>query len=87
MDLNIKNLIYQLVPPHKRLPVRLKWLSALLSPLMDLWVTFYAWRQTSRMLINVNSQTQVLEGYLRAKYNEPIAIKIESYSAGLPWFP
>lgn len=87
MDFDIKNLIYQLVPPHKRLPVRLKWLSALLSPLMDLWVAFYAWRQTSRMLINVNSQTQVFEGYLRAKYNEPIAIKIESYSDGLPWFP
>lgn len=85
MNVDIKNLIYQLVPPHKRLPVRLTWLTSLLSPLTDLWAKFYVWRQTSRMLINVNSQVDVLEGYLRVKFNEPIAIKIESYSDGLLW--
>lgn len=85
MNIDIKNLIYQLVPPHKRLPVRLRWLTSLLSPLMELWADFYVWRQKSRMLINVNSQVDVLEGYLRILFGEPIAIKIESYSDMLLW--
>lgn len=84
MDIDIKNLAYQLLPPHKRLPLRLRWLSALLLPLSEQWTSFRAWRTTSRMLVNVNSQTAVLEGYLRTKYHEPTAIKIESYEDGLP---
>lgn len=83
MDIDIKNLAYQLVPPHKRLPLRLRWLSALLMPLVEQWTSFCAWRMASRMLVNVNSQTAVLEGYLRTKYHEPTAIKIESYEDGL----
>lgn len=85
MDIDIRNLIYQLVPPHKRLPVRLAWLSSLLAPLVDLWVSFYAWRANAKMMVNVNSQVAVLEGYLRKKYNQPVAIKIESYTDGLLW--
>lgn len=84
MDIDIKNLAYQLLPPHKRLPIRLRWLSALLLPLAEQWTSFCAWRTASRMLVNVNSQTAVLEGYLRTKYHEPTAIKIESYEDGLP---
>ena len=84
MDIDIKNLAYQLVPPHKRLPLRLRWLSAMLMPLAEQWTLFCAWRTASRMLVNVNSQTAVLEGYLRTKYHEPTAIKIESYEDGLP---
>ena len=83
MDIDIKNLAYQLVPPHKRLPLRLRWLSAMLMPLAEQWTLFCAWRTASRMLVNVNSQTAVLEGYLRTKYHEPTAIKIESYEDGL----
>lgn len=67
--------------------IRLKWLSCLLSPLMDLWVAFQTWRTSTRMLVNMNSQIGVLEGYLRNKYNEPIAIRIESYADGLLWVP
>ena len=84
MDIDIKNLAYQLVPPHKRLPLRLRWLSAMLMPLAEQWTLFCAWRTASRLLVNVNSQTAVLEGYLRTKYHEPTAIKIESYEDGLP---
>lgn len=87
MDIDIRNLIYQLVPPHKRLPTRLAWLSALLAPLADLWVSFCTWRANTRMMVNVNSQMAVLEGYLRKKYDQPVAIKIESYSDGLLWVP
>lgn len=39
------------------------------------------------MLVNMNSQIGVLEGYLRNKYNEPVAIRIESYDDGLLWIP
>lgn len=87
MDIDIRNLVCQLVPPHKRLPVRLAWLSSLLAPLVDIWISFYAWRANARMMVNVNSQVAVLEGYLRKKYNQPVAIKIESYTDGLLWVP
>lgn len=83
MDINIKHLAYQLLPPHKRQPLRRQWLSALLHPLAEQWTAFCKWRTDSRMLVNVNSQTGVLEGYLRAKYNEPVGIKIESFDDGL----
>ena len=56
----------------------------MLMPLAEQWTLFCAWRTASRMLVNVNSQTAVLEGYLRTKYHEPPAIKIESYEDGLP---
>lgn len=86
MDINIRNLVYQLTPPHKRLPVRLRWLTSLLAPLADLWDSFYAQRIASRMLVNVNSQTGVLEGYLRVKFNTG-DIRVESYGDGLLWVP
>lgn len=35
------------------------------------------------MMINVNSQIKVFEGYLRKKYNEPVSIKIVTYNNGL----
>lgn len=85
MNVNFRHLIYQLLPPNKRQPVRVRWLTALFSPLTGLWQSFQAWRNESRMLINVNSQTAVLEGFLRNLYHEPTAIKIESYADGLLW--
>ncbi len=95
MDINIRHLVYQLLPPHKRQHNRVNWLVALLKPLSDLWENdilksdpwdgFYAWRANKRMMVNVNSQLLVLQGYLRKKYKEPVRIYIESYSDGLPW--
>jgi hypothetical protein len=35
------------------------------------------------MMVNVNSQVKVLEGYLRKKYNEPVNIRIETFNNGL----
>lgn len=35
------------------------------------------------MMINVNSQVKVFEGYLRKKYDEPIKIKIVTFDEGL----
>lgn len=79
MELNIRNLIFQLVPFHKRLPNRLAWLNSLLAPLMKLWDDFHAWRIKTRMMVNVNSQRMVLENYLQIKYNTT-SIRIENYS-------
>ncbi len=87
MELDINNLIYQLLPQHKRLPSRMRWLTALLSPLTEKWEEFTAWRTDSRMLVNVNSQTEVLAGYLRAKFDSPERIGIESYNDELLWIP
>lgn len=77
-------LVRMLIPPEKRQPKRLGWLQALVAiPLVSLFASFDKWRQNTRMMINVNSQVKVFEGYLRKKYNEPIAIKIVTFEDGL----
>lgn len=81
--INILNLARQLLPPHKRQPVRLALLQSFLNPLETLFKEFNTWRANARMMINVNSQVKIFEGYLRKKYNQPIAIKIVTFSDGL----
>lgn len=76
------NLVRQLVPTHKRQPVRLWWLRGLTAPLQALFDTFDRWRSDTRMIVNVTSQVAIFEGYLRKKYNQPIAIKLVTYSDG-----
>lgn len=78
-----RNLIRQLLPPHKRQTIRIELLSTLLSPVQSLFDSFKKWRENSRMMVNVNSQVKVFEGYLRKKYNEPISIKIVTFNNGL----
>ena len=82
--INIDNLVRQLVPPHRRQPVRLGILCGLLYPLRQLWEWFELWRDDIRLRINVNSQVMVLEGYLRNKYNDN-RITIASSNDGLLW--
>ncbi|MEG1573424.1 MAG: hypothetical protein RR328_07735, partial [Bacteroidales bacterium] len=48
-----------------------------------MFTSFVAWRSNTRMMLNVNSQLKIFEGYLQKKYAEPIAIKIVSYDEGL----
>ena len=81
--INIKNLIRQLVPPHRRQPVRLWILGVFLGPLEFLYNRFSVWRDEVRMRINLSSQTRVLEGYLRLKYDATLSIKIVSSEDGL----
>lgn len=83
MKINFSNLTRQLIPPHKRQANRLLLLRAFLSPLQGLFDSFDKWRSDTRMMINVNSQVKVFEGYLRKKYNEPITIKIVTFDDGL----
>ena len=80
--ININNLIRQLVPPHRRQPVRLSLLCGLLFPLRQRWEWFDLWRDDIRLRINVNSQVMILEGYLRNKYGD-LRIKIVSFDDGL----
>lgn len=82
LKLNCPNLIRQLLPPHKRQPVRLKWLAGLIALLQRLFDSFDVWRKDTRMLANVNSQVKVLEGYLRKKYND-VNIRIVTFNNGL----
>ena len=79
MNIDIRNLVFQLTPPHKRLPLRNAWLGALARPFVDLWDSFESWQDNTRMMVNVNSQKMVLEGYLRKKYERDISIKLEEY--------
>ena len=87
MELNIRNLIFQLVPFHKRLPNRVAWLEKLFKPLSDLWDEFYQWRMQTRMMVNVNSQMMVLERFLQIKYGDNVGISIESYADGMILVP
>lgn len=81
--IDYRNLVRQLLPTHKRQPVRLWWLRGLVAPLGGLFAAFDKWRSDTRMIVNVSSQVAVFEGYLRKKYNEPIAIKVVTYDDGL----
>ena len=81
--INYKNLVRQLLPAHKRQPVRLWWLRGLVAPLGTLFAEFDKWRSDTRMIVNVNSQVAVFEGYLRKKYGEPVAIRVVTYDDGL----
>ena len=80
--ININNLVKRLLPWYKRQPIRLAILRALVSPLSILWRDFDKWRDDTRMIVNVNSQVAVLEGYLKKKYNQPLSIKIVTYDDG-----
>ena len=87
MELNIRNLIFQLIPFHKRLPNRVAWLEKLFKPLSDLWDEFYKWRMQTRMMVNMNSQMMVLERFLQIKYGDNVGISIESYADGMILVP
>ena len=80
--LNIDNLVKQLLPWYKRQPNRLAILRAMVSPLRLMWDDFDKWRDDTRMIINVNSQVMVLEGYLKKKYNQPVKITIVTFDDG-----
>lgn len=83
LNFNYHYLVRQLLPPHKRQPIRIKLLAGFLNPLHQLFTDFSIWRENSRMMVNVNSQVKVLEGYLRKKFNEPLNIKIVTFNNGL----
>lgn len=82
-NINILNLFRQLLPPHKRKNIRLALLRGFGKPLENLWESFFEWRGNTRMMVNVNCQVRIFEGYLRKKYREPISIKIITFSDGL----
>ena len=81
--INYQNLIRQLLPPHKRQKTRIRLLKGFISPLQKLFSDFNTWRENSRMMVNVNSQVKILEGYLRKRYQESISIKIVTFNNGL----
>lgn len=76
--IDFRNMVRQLLPNHKRQPVRLRLLRAFVKPLAELFASFSRWRDETRKLINVTNQKGVLEQFLRSKYGA-IDITIESY--------
>ncbi len=82
---NFPNLVRQLVPTHRRQPVRLWWLRVLVSPLEWLWGEFSAWRDDIRFRINLTGQVRVLEGFLNMKYDPTGSIRIVAFDDGLLW--
>lgn len=82
LRLNFNNLVCGLLPWYKRQPVRLGLLRSMAFPLGGLFADFDIWRNDTAVMINVNSQVAVLEGYLRKRYGQPIAIKIVTFDDG-----
>lgn len=80
--IDYRNLVRQLLPDHKRQPGRLWWLRGLTTPLAGLFADFERWRADTRRIVNVTAQMRILEGYLRTKYGQPVAIRIETYQDG-----
>lgn len=80
--INFNNMVCGLLPWNKRRPVRLELLRAMVAPLGRLFAAFDTWRSDTRMIVNVNSQVAVFEGYLRKKYGQPIAIKVVTFDDG-----
>ena len=76
--IDFRNQVRQLLPEHKRQPVRLRILRAFVKPLADLFAAFSLWRDETRKLLNVTNQEGVLEQFLRNKYGAA-DITIESY--------
>lgn len=78
VKIDFGNLARQLLPSHKRQPMRLRFIQALLLPLTLLFKRFDAWRYDIRREINMTGQVGILEGYLRHKYGNQ-TIRIETY--------
>lgn len=76
-SINFANLVRQLLPNHKRQPVRLFLLRAFVSPLIVLFLSFDKWRDNIRIEMNMTGQIGAIQGYLRTKYNDE-TIRIDS---------
>ena len=74
--INFNNHVRQMLPPHRRQPVRLEFLRQFVAPLTGLFAAFDPWRDDIRMRMNLTGQIMVLEGYLRAKYDPSLSIRI-----------
>lgn len=72
--LNFKEIVRQYVAPHRRQPVRLAWLRALLD-LDGVWDAFSAWRDYYRYKVHVTSQHRSLQGHLNKTFGGGIRVK------------
>ncbi|KAA6348029.1 hypothetical protein EZS27_004481 [termite gut metagenome] len=78
-NIDIPNLIWNLLPPHKRQETRFALLECLIN-LRPLYEKFDAWRSEQHRLINMNSQAMVLREYLRLKFGGSTDIRVLPYS-------
>ena len=62
--------------------MRLWWLATLDGPAGRALADFETWRDDTRILMNVKILARVFEGYLRKKYGQPVAIRVETYEDG-----
>ncbi|KAA6339867.1 hypothetical protein EZS27_012232 [termite gut metagenome] len=77
-NIDIPRLLWNLLPPHKRQPVRFSLLERL-TDLQPVWEGFDDWRTWQHRLINMDSSVMKLREYLRLKFGNEMDIRI------LPW--
>ncbi len=71
---NFRNFVRQYLPAHKRQPVRLALLRAMVH-LKGVFDDFAVWRDDYRYKIAVNSQVRVLQGHLRKVFGADIVVR------------
>jgi hypothetical protein len=81
ININFSQLVYRLLPSHKRLPKRLLLFRWPMSVLTDMFTAFKAWRFDVFYRINVTGQTLSLQNYLNyAVDNANGSILIQDYN-------
>ncbi len=68
-------LIKQLLPPLLRTPMRIAWLTAVLTPFTRAWEEYVAWRADRYYEVHVTAQTISIEAYLNRLF-DPINRRI-----------
>lgn len=73
---NIQNLIWTMLPPFLRKPLRVYWLMSLLKPIDDLMQGYLQFKQGISYKISINAQVIVFENYIN-KILDPEAKRIK----------
>ena len=79
--LDFKELVRQYVAPHRRQPVRLRWLWGL-TDLEGAWEQFAAWRDYYRYKVRVTGQQASVEGHLGRLLGSGVKVVVRSYADG-----
>lgn len=74
-NFSIRTLVTWLLPPHKRKPKRISWITALCAYFSSMQVQFLSWGAEKKEELSWNCQTIVLRNLLVLKFGEGIWIE------------
>jgi len=68
-NIDFNNIIQLMLPPFLRKPKNIEWLKALVKPVIDLYIIFYAYRTQTLYSLCITGQVIYLEKLLNDKFN------------------